>query len=54
MAQMATLQSLINGVAADIPDCMTTASGAGSVDDVIFAGCNVHVQNGQGSTASSK
>ena len=53
MAHMVTLQSQINGVAADIPDCMTTASGAGAVDDVIFTGCNVHVQNGQGSTASS-
>ena len=29
---------------------MTTASGAGAVDDVIFTGCNVHVQNGQGGT----
>ena len=48
MAQVATLQSQIAGVAADIPDCMTTASGAGSVDDVIFTGCNVHVQNGHG------
>ena len=53
IVQMATLQSLINSVAADIPDCMTTASGASAVDDVIFTGCNVHVQNGQGSTASS-
>ena len=53
MAQMVTLQSLINSVAADIPDCMTTALGAGGVDDVIFTGCNVHVQNGQGITASS-
>ena len=53
MAQMATLQSLINGVAADIPDCMTTALGAGAVDDVIFKGCNVHVQNGHGGTDSS-
>ena len=52
-AQDATLQSLINGAAAGMPDCMTTASGAGSVDDVIFTGCNVHVQNGQGNTESS-
>ena len=48
MAQVATLQSQIAGVAADIPDCMTTASGAGSVDDVVFSGCNVHVQNSLG------
>ena len=53
MAHMVTLQSLINGVAADIPDCMTTASGAGGVDDVIFTGCNVHIQNSYGNTASN-
>ena len=50
--QIATLQSQITGVEADIPDCMTTAAGAGTINDVIFSGCNVHVQNGQGQTNS--
>ena len=50
VAKIAMLSSVINGLAARIPDCMTTALGAGAVDDVIFAGCNVHVQNGQGGT----
>ena len=52
-AHITTLQGRMSAVEGDMPDCMTTASGAGSVDDVIFAGCNVHVRNGQGSTASS-
>ena len=52
-AQITALQAQITALQNAIPDCMTTASGAGSVDDVIFTGCNVHVQNGQGSTASS-
>ena len=50
-AQIPALQAQIADVAADIPDCMTTASGAGGVDDVIFTGCNVHVQNSYGNTA---
>ena len=34
--------------------CMDTVSISGqAVDDVVFSGCNVHVQNGQGSTDSS-
>ena len=52
-AQTPSLQAQITALQNAIPDCMATASGAGTVDDVIFTGCNVHVQNGQGSTASS-
>ena len=52
-AQITALQSWNPVVASGLPACMTTASGAGSVDDVIFTGCNVHVRNGQGETDSS-
>ncbi len=52
-AQITALQSWSPVVASGLPACMTTASGAGSVDDVIFTGCNVHVRNGQGETDSS-
>ena len=51
--QIATLQNRMTAAEGDIPDCMTTASGAGSVDDVISAGRNVHVRNGQGNTNGS-
>ena len=51
--QIDALQGQITALQNAFPDCMTTASGAGSVDDVIFTGCNVHVQNGQGETDSS-
>ena len=51
--QIDALQGQITALQNAFPDCMTTASGAGSVDDVIFRGCNVHVQNGQGETDSS-
>ncbi len=37
-----------------LSDCMDIVSVSGqAVDDVVFRGCNVHVQNGSGSTASS-
>ena len=52
-AQITTLQAQMTALQSAIPACMTTAAGAGAVNDVIFTGCNVHVQNGQASTASS-
>lgn len=50
---MVALQAQVAALQIAMPDCMTVASGAGSVDDVVFTGCNVHVRNGQGSTPSS-
>ena len=52
-AQMVALQAQVAALQNAMPACMTVASGAGSVDDVVFTGCNVHVRNGQGSTPSS-
>ena len=51
-AQIDALQSRMTDAEADIPDCMITGSGAGTVDDVLFVGCNVHVRNGQARTDS--
>ena len=55
-AQIATLQSRMVLPRGDgdehLPSCMKTAPGAGSVDDIIFEGCNVHVRNGRGQTDS--
>ena len=52
-AQMAALQSRTVAAKGGLPGCMSKAPGPGSVDDIVFEGCNVYVRNGQGRTDSS-